>query len=300
MDRLDEWTVFVSVAQRRSFSLAARALGRSPQSVTRAIAALEERLDVRLLHRTTRSVSLTSDGERYLERSRRALAEFDALELPHDAAAPLTGKLTVTAPVLFGQLHLLPVVCDFLALHAELDVRLLLLDRVVSLAEEGVDLGVRVGALPDSALRARLVGHVRSVLCASPVYLKRAGVPRSPESLAKHACIAFSGTTPIADRWSFPGARGRERSVGVRARLVVDSGQAAIDAAVAGLGIARLLSYQVQSLVAAKRLKTILEPFEPPALPIQLVQLPGLQNRAAAAFIEFAAERLRARLKLTL
>jgi DNA-binding transcriptional LysR family regulator len=225
------------------------------------------------------------------------LAEFDALEYPFEGHAPLAGRLSVTAPVLFGQLHVAPVVREFLKQHPALDVRLVLLDRVVSLAEEGLDLGVRLGPLPDSALRARLLGHVRSVLCASPAYLKAAGIPRSPEALSKHVCIAFTGATPIADRWAFPGPSGRERSVAARARLVVNTGQAAIDAALDGLGIVRVLSYQIARQVTEKKLRVFLESFEPPPLPIHLVQLPGVQNRAASAFVDYFAARLRSRLK---
>lgn len=257
MDRLDAWQVFVAVASRRSFSQAAQALSRSPQAVTRAVAALEERIGTRLLLRTTRSVSLTSDGERYLERARRALAEVALLEAKAGADAPLQGRLSITASVLLGQLHVLPIVAEFLAAHPALDVRLVLLDRVVSLAEEGLDLGVRIGALPDSALKARLVGQVRTVLCASPAYLAQAGVPRRPADLARHRCIAFTATTPVAERWTFaspsqsPGLRRRALAVTVRPRLLVNTGEAAIRAALAGVGVARVLSYQVAQRVAA-------------------------------------------------
>jgi DNA-binding transcriptional LysR family regulator len=296
MDRIDEWRLFISVASLGSFVEAARAHSRSPQSVTRAIAALEERVGTRLLNRTTRSVSLTGDGERYLERGRRALAEFDLLEAPSGARTELRGTLSVTAPVLFGQLHVVQVVTEFLAAHPQLDLRLTLLDRVVSLAEEGLDLGVRIGSLPDSSLRARLVGHVRSVICASPAYLKRAGLPQTPDELADHTCIALTPMTPIADRWSFPGDGRRERSITVRARLIVNTAQAAIEAALAGLGLTRALSYQVDPLVADKRLRIVLASFEPEPIPVHLVHLPGPQTRAAAAFMEFASERLRSRL----
>lgn len=298
MDRLDEWRVFVSVASLRSFAATARSLGRSPQAITRAVAAVEARLGTRLLNRTTRSVSLTAEGERYLERGRRALAEFDGLESRDDASAPLRGRLAVTAPVLFGQSHLVPVAAEFLGLHGDVDVRLVLLDRVVSLAEEGIDLGVRIGDLPDSSLHALRVGEVRAVLCASPAYLERAGVPRRPEALSRHACIAFTGTTPIVDRWSFPGTGRRERTVAVRARLVVNTGQGALDAALAGIGIVRMLSYQVAGLVAEQKLRIVLAPFERAPLPVHLVRLPGVQTRVAAAFIEFAAARIRERLRV--
>ena len=298
MDRIDEWRTFLEVATARSFVAAARTHGRSPQAITRAVRALEDRLGTRLLNRTTRSVSLTSDGERYLENGRRTIAEFDQLEGDARTGA-LTGRVAITAPVLFGQLHVAPIVLAFLARHAALDARLVLLDRVVSLADEGLDLGVRIGALPDSALRARQVGRVRSVIVASPAYLERAGTPRTPEALAKHACIGFSTTTPIVDRWAFPaGPRGgRERTVAVHARLVTNTAQSAIDAALAGFGLVRVMSYQVNALVAAGKLRVVLAAYEPPPSPVHLVQLPGISARVATAFADFAAPELAKRLR---
>lgn len=297
MDRIEEWRLFAAVAARRSFAAAARAEGRSPQAVTRSIAALEERLGTRLLNRTTRSVSLTGEGERTLERCRRLLADFDALEQPGDRDAALRGTLALTAPALFGRLHVLPVATDFLTRHPAVDLRLTLVDRVVSLAEEGIDLAVRIGALPDSALIALPLGQVRLVVCASPAYLAGAGTPRAPADLAGHACVSFAGATPIADRWSFAGAGRRDQSVAVRPRLVVSAAEAAIDAAAAGLGLARVLSYQVDHLVAARALRIVLAAFEPPPVPVQLVHLPGLQPRVAAAFTAAAAPALRERLR---
>ena len=294
MDRSEEWRAFVAVAGRRSFVEAARALRRSPQAITRAVAALEQRLGARLLNRTTRSVSVTGEGALYLERGRRVLAELDALESAPDTRTPLGGRLSITAPVLFGQLHVAPLLCAFLAEHPGVDGRLLLVDRVVSLAEEGIDLAVRIGSLPDSSMRARLVGQVRWVVCASPAYLSRAGVPRTPEALARHACISFDAGSPVADHWSFPGGKGRERSVTFRPRLIVNTAQAGIDAAIAGLGIVRVLSYQVERPLAQKKLRLILERFAMPPVPIQILQLPGLPNRLAAAFVDFAGVRLRA------
>jgi DNA-binding transcriptional LysR family regulator len=304
MDRIDEWRTFVEVAGRRSFSAAARALGHSPQAVTRAIAAVEDRIGARLLHRTTRSVSLTGTGERYLERARRAIAEVDRLETRDDADAPLAGRLAITAPVLFGQLHVAPIVTSFLAAHPAVDIRLLLVDRIVSLADEGLDIAVRIGELADSGLVARQVGHVRSVVVASPAYLRRAGTPRTPADLADHACIAFESSAAVADRWSFPvpgsrprgpSARQRRIMTSVRTRLTVNTGQAAIDAALADLGVVRLLSYQVDELVAARRLQVVLSRFEPKPSPVHLVRLPGVQVRAAAAFLDAAATALRRR-----
>lgn len=293
MDRLEDWRAFVTVAGLKSFSGAARLLGRSPQSITRAVAVLEARLQTRLLSRTTRSVSLTNDGERQLQRARHALAEFDLLESSEDANAPLQGRVSITAPVLFGQLQVLPIVMEFLQAHPRLDVRLLLLDRVVSLAEEGLDVGVRLGALPDSSLLARVVGQVRSVLCASPAYLEKAGTPRTPEALRKHQCIAFTASAPVVDRWAF---KNGQRPVTIHARLTVNTGQAAIDAALAGLGIVRMLSYQVERLVASSQLRIILAAYERKPDPIQVVHLPGARTRASSALIDFAASRLRKRL----
>jgi DNA-binding transcriptional LysR family regulator len=296
MDRLDQWQLFVAVASRRSFVQAARALGRSPQAVTRAVAALEERLGTRLLARTTRSVTLTADGERQLARARPLLAELDALEANVEQRdAPLAGRLSLTAPVLFGQLHVLPVVRELLGQHPGLDVQLTLLDRVVSLAEEGIDVAVRLGPLPDSALRARLVGQVRPLLCASPGYLRRHGAPRTPAALVRHQCIAMSGTTPVADRWSFVRPGQRPLTVAVRARLLVNGAAAAIDAALADLGIVRVLSYQVQGLLAAGRLREVLPSWSRAVFPVHLVQLPGTPTRAATAFVELALARLTAR-----
>jgi DNA-binding transcriptional LysR family regulator len=241
-------------------------------------------------------VSLTGEGTRYLERCQRALLEFELLEAPSDARAELRGTLSITAPVLFGQLEIVPVVVAFLETHPALDVRLVLLDRIVSLADEGLDLGVRIGELPDSALRARLIGRVRSVLCASPDYLERAGTPRRLDALASHACIAFEPTTPIANRWAFKRGDERERSITVRPRLIVNTGQAAIDAAVLGLGIVRVLSYQVERLIAEHKLVTVLDSFASVPVPVHFVQLPGAPSRAATAFIELAAAKLRERL----
>jgi len=296
MDRLEEWRIFVGVAGQRSFVKAARLLGRSPQATTRAVAALEARLRTRLLHRTTRAVSLTTDGERYLERARRAIGEMDALELSPTEdrdAGVLRGVVTVTAPVLFGQLHVVPVITKLLTQHAELSVRLLLLDRIVALAEEGIDVAVRIGALPDSALRAQRVGRVRSLVCASPRYVEQHGKPRDPESLARgHACIAWNAAE-AAERWSFRHAEsGALKSVVVHPRLTVNSGQAAIDAALAHVGIVRVLSYQVERLVAQDKLVVLLRAYEPAPMPIHLVQLPGVQARIVGAFVSELASAL--------
>jgi DNA-binding transcriptional LysR family regulator len=293
MDKLDEWRIFATVASKGSFSQAARQHGRSPQAVTRAIVSLEQRLGTRLLNRTTRSVSLTDDGAQYLERGRRLLLEFDALEAPIAELGPLRGSVTVTAPLMFGRMHVEPLVLEFLREHPEIAVRLVLHDRVLSLAEDAVDVAVRIGKLPDSALRAHKLGQVSVVVCASPAYLRRRGTPRTPEQLGKHDCVAVTGVTPIPDLWPFARAGARERSVRVHPRLTVNGSEAGIDAALAGVGIVRVLSYQVTEQVRAKRLRLLLREFEPEPMPIQLVQLAGIQTAVARAFVELAVARLR-------
>ncbi len=290
MDRSEDWRAFVQVATQRSFAKAAAQLGRSPQAITRAIAALEARLGTRLLNRTTRSVSLSHDGERYLDRAKNVIAELDALDAADTDPTP-HGTVSVTAPVLFGQLHVAPVVTAYLARHERVTARLMLLDRVVSLAEEAVDLAVRIGELPDSTMLARRVGRVRTVLVASPAYLDEHGAPRTVDQLPKHACISFLGTSPALDRWTFD-----RRTVAITPRLAVNTGQAAIDAALAGLGIVRVLSYQVDRFVAAGRLRVLLESAEPPPVPVSVLSLPGMQSRIATAFGEELAAQLRKRL----
>jgi len=299
MDRIETWRMFVAVAESLSFAKAARQLGRSPQAVTRAVAALEDRLATRLLNRTTRSVMLTEAGARPLALCRHLLAEFEALGAgaTGDEAHP-RGALSVTASQVFGRLHVLPIVTEFLRHYPDVDVRLLLLDRVVSLTEEGLDLGVRIGLLPDSSLRATLVGHVRRSLYASPAYLTAEGVPQTPADLEHHACIAFTGTTPVPERWTFPARKGGTITVPVRPRLTVNGAEAAGEGAVAGLGLVRLLSYQVSEHLAAGRLVPVLREYEPEPLPIHLVHAAGHYPSAAMRlFISRGSTALRAKFK---
>jgi DNA-binding transcriptional LysR family regulator len=273
MDRLDELSIFVAVAEQGSFVAAARRLGRAPSAITRAVSALEDRLAIRLFNRTTRAVALTDEGARYLDRCRRALAAFDelALSAASEQAEP-TGTLTLTAPEMFGRLHLLPIAQDFMRDYPQVRVSLLLLNRIVSFVDEGIDLGVRIAHLPDSSLRAIAVGHVRRVACASPAYLARRGVPMAPSDLTEHDAIAVSSST--GERWSFAEGQG-EQSVVVDARLVVNTVQAALDAAVAEGGIVGALSYQTAPLEAAGALRRILVAYEPPPIPIHIVHPAG-------------------------
>jgi DNA-binding transcriptional LysR family regulator len=291
MDRLDALASFVAVADRGSFVGAARQLGRSPAAVTRAVAALEDRLATRLFNRTTRAVALTDAGGRYLELCRRLLADVDELEATaaSERLEP-RGQLTVSAPVVFGRLHILPIVLEFLRDFPAVTLRLLLLDRIVGLVDEGVDLGIRLAPLPDSSLRAVRAGAVRRAVYASPGYLAHHGVPATPEELSDHACIAFASPGPGAERWSFG-----ELAVAVRPRLVVNTAEAAIDAAIAGLGVTRVLSYQADPWVAAGRLQPVLTGHDTP-VPIHIVHPAGRHLPAKArVLIDRAAASLRAR-----
>jgi DNA-binding transcriptional LysR family regulator len=293
-DRLAALTIFVAVAEQQSFAEAARQLSRSPASVTRTVASLEERLQTRLFNRTTRSVALTDAGARCLESCRRLLATYDELEAVNvgERIEP-RGWISITAPVMFGRLHVLPLVQSFLGEYPQVDVRLLLLDRVVSLVDEGLDLGVRIGQLPDSSLRAVRVGQVRRVVCATPQYIARHGVPATPRDLGGHSLVACTAVTPIPDRWTFHGPSGVS-SVAVTPRLVVNTNAAAADAALDGLGLTCVLSYQAEPHIAAGLLQTVLVAYEPPPSPIHIVHPEGRHLPAKVRlFIDYAAERLR-------
>lgn len=275
MDRIDTWQAFVVVAETRSFVAAARRLGRSPAALTRAIGALERRLGTRLFTRTTRAVALTDAGRRFLDPGEQLLRSFLALEeKAADSERHVQGPLKVTASVVFGRLHVLPIVLEFLDQHPGVDVRLLLSDTVLSLVDEGIDVGVRIARLADSTLKAVPVGSVRRGVYASPGYLASNGEPRTPADLVKHRCIAFTGMTPVVDHWSF-GRSKSKRAVRVAPRLTVNTADAAIDAAVAGGGLTCVLSYMVDHLVAASLLRPVLLSFEPPPIPIQVVHPAG-------------------------
>lgn len=294
MDRLHLMSVFVAVAESESFSAAARRLGMSAPAVTRAVSALEQRLGVRLLTRTTRFVRATEAGLRYLEDARRILAEVDeADEAAGGVNATPRGRLAITAPVLFGRMYVAPVLVDYLRRYPDVTVSALFLDRVVHLVEEGLDAGIRIGHLPDSSLQAIRVGQVRSVLCASPAYLKESGVPRTPEALREHVLVAASGLSPTSE-WKF--MRGAEAfSLKISPRLTVTTNDAAIEAALRGFGIARLLSYQVAPRLAAGELQVVLEEYEVPALPIHVIHREGRQSAAKVrSFVDMVVERLRA------
>lgn len=292
MDRLDRLRVFVAIADKASFTEAARALGVSPTAASRGVAELETSLGVALLRRTTRSVALTPEGAAYLERCRRVLEELDdaARSIRGDKADP-RGLLIVTAPVLFGRMHILPIVTRLLRAYTELDVRLGLTDRFTRLVEEGVDVAVRIGDLADSSLHATRVAEVRRVLVASPAYVAARGAPATPADLRDHDIIAFEGFI-LNGEWRF-GPK-LETVVRCEPRLVTDSIDAAIDAAIEGIGIARALSYQTDHHVAAGRLSYLLSDVEPPPWPVNLVyQANRLRAPNVRAFLDEARRALR-------
>lgn len=294
MDRFHLMNVYVAVAEEQGFASGARRLGLSPPAATRAVAALEQRLGVKLLNRTTRHVRTTEAGQRYLEDARRVLTAADAVdEAISGANAVPRGRLTLTAPVMFGRMFVMPVIVEYLQKFPDTEISALFLDRDVNLLEEGVDVAVRIGDLPDSSLRALPVGSVRQVVCASPAYLRSHGKPSSPEELVGHSLVASSAVSNALN-WRFSGDQG-DRSPRLRPRLTVTSNDAAIEAALLGFGITRLLSYQVARHVADGELQLLLETFEPESRPIHVVHREGrLASATVRSFIDFTAAKLRA------
>lgn len=296
MDRLAAINVFVAIAEAGSLSAAGRRLGMPLSTVSRYLAALEDQVRVRLITRTTRDLVLTESGRHYLESCRRLVAELEAAELrlagEHEEPQ---GELAVTAPVVFGRLQVLPLVVEFLRMSPRVTARLLLVDRTVDLIEEGLDVSVRIGALPDSSLIATRVGSIRHITCASPAYLLSRGRPSSPQELRNHDCISFTALSPV-ERWSFAGPK--PQRVNLHPRLTVNTAEAAIDAAVAGLGITRVLSYQAARPVAEGSLRLILENFEPEEMPVNILHREDrLPQAKVQSFIAFAVPRLRKALK---
>ncbi|KAB8058589.1 LysR family transcriptional regulator [Janthinobacterium sp. FT14W] len=294
MDRLESMTILLAVVDAGSLSAAARHLGMPLATVSRKVAALETHLGTRLLHRTTRQLALTEAGGSYVAACRRILEEIAEAErtATGEYVAP-KGELTVTASVVFGRLHIVPVVAEFLARYPEIEIKLVLTDRVVHLMDEQVDVAVRIGDLPDSSFIATRVGTVRRVVCASPGYLAAHGVPLAPGDLAAHDCISFE-VLESRRAWVF-GTGKSAQSVPVHARLAVNTVDAAIAAATLGVGVIRVLSYQVMDALRDDALRIVLAPFEAAPLPVSLLhkgQAPlPLKLRA---FLDFVTPRLRA------
>jgi DNA-binding transcriptional LysR family regulator len=297
MDRLDAMRLFVAIGDAGSLSAAARKLKVPLPTVSRKLAQLEEHLGVRLIVRTTRKFVLTEPGRTYLDSCRRLLGEIDEAErmAAGEYDAP-KGRLYITAPIVFGRLHVLPVTLAFLKAYPEVDLRLSLADRITDMIEDGIDVAVRIAQLADSSLIAARVGAVRLVTCASPAYLKANGTPRTPSDLVQHHCIA-SANLSATDRWLYR-IDGEDRTVPIRSRLAITTAEAAIDAAVAGIGITRVLSYQAAAAVKAGKLRLLLRPFDLPEIPVSLVHPQArLTPPKVRAFLDFAAPRLRRQLE---
>jgi DNA-binding transcriptional LysR family regulator len=296
MDRLEAMSILLAVVDAGSLSAAARRLGTPLPTVSRKVAELEAHLQTRLLHRTTRQLSLTEAGAAYVAACRRILDDVgEAERIATGEYATPKGELAVTAPIVFGRLHIVPVVAEFLEQYPEIRIKLLLTDRVIHLMEEQVDVALRIGELPDSSLMASRLGTVRSVVCGSPAYLARCGVPARPEELAAHDCISFD-VLESRRGWVF-GEDASTMSVPLISRLEVNTAEAAIAAATLGAGLVRVLSYQVADAVAHGALDVVLRNYEPAPLPVSLVhkgQAP--LPRKLRAFFDFAAPRLRARI----
>ncbi len=281
---------FLAVADLEGFAPAARRLGLSPSAVTRLIAALEERLGARLLQRTTRSVALTDAGQRYLARVRRILADVEEAEASiQDERTRPSGRLVVSAPIGFGRLHVSPVMSEYLKRYTEVSGELRLTDHMINLIEDGVDLAVRIGHLPDSSLVARQVGEMRRVVVASPGYLKARGEPKTPEAIASHQTVQFGATAASLD-WRFV-REGRDIRIGSVPRFITNSADAAIQYAVKGGGLTRVMAYQAADALKRGRLKIVLAKFEQSPLPIHVVYpTQRLLSAKVRAFIDLVLE----------
>jgi len=295
-DRFEAMSILVAVVEAGSFSGAARRLRMPLATVSRKVGELESRLKTRLLHRSTRQLSLTEGGQSYVAACRRILEEVGEAEraVSGEYAAP-KGELVITAPMTFGRRFLLPLVADFLKTYPDIDVRLLLTDRMVNLLDEHVDLALRIVELPDSSMVAIRLGAVRHVVVASPEYLARHGTPLTPQDLAGHACITLE---QMASRqmWTFKSSRG-EVAVPIRSRLSVSTAESAIDAAVAGVGLTRVLSYQGAQALHEGKLQVVLETFEPAPWPVNLLHTgQSMLPLKVRAFLDVAGPQLKARL----
>ncbi|WP_337660922.1 LysR substrate-binding domain-containing protein [Erythrobacter sp. Alg231-14] len=293
MDKLQAMRTFLEVARGQSFAAAGRALNASPATITRTIAALEESIGADLFIRTTRTVRLTEAGERYAPECERLLGEIDAAEaLAAGHQAEPVGTLSITAPVLFGRLYIAPIVTEFCSQYPDVDVQLVLLDRVTNMVDEGFDIALRIGRMPDSSLKAVTVGSVRRVVAGSPDYLREHGVPRTPEDLKSHRIVAVTSAFSSVD-WRF--GKKDKTTIRVHPRVRCNNNATAIAIAASGWALTRVLSYQVGIEVNEGRLRMVLEDYEEEPLQVHLVH-GGTRITASKvrAFIDFASKRLRA------
>jgi DNA-binding transcriptional LysR family regulator len=294
MDRFEAMSMFLAAIDKGSLSAAARDLGVPVPTLSRKVADLEGALGTQLLTRTTRKLALTDAGAAYAIAARRILGQLEDAE--REAAGEFTtprGDLVLTAPMLFGRLHVLPIVADFLALFPEINVQLALGDRIVNLVEDHIDMAVRIGRLPDSGMIATRVGSMRSVICGSPELLDRQGVPQVPDDLRRMACVATDGAPPTSSLRFREPVTGAAIDVPITPRLITTT-EAAVAAAIRGIGLVRLRHYQAFDPIRAGRLVLVLEAYEPEPAPVHLLHLPRAQMPLKMRrFLDFAAPRLR-------
>jgi len=297
VDRLDAMALLIAVVEAGSLSAASRQLKIPLPTVSRKIADLERQVNARLLLRTTRRLTLTEVGVTYLAACKRILEQVSDAEsqAAGEHQAP-KGELSVTAPIVLGRLHVLPVVSDFLEAYSEVSVRMILADRNIRFSDEHIDVAVRVGELPNSSLIATRIGSVRRVVCASPHYFAIHGVPKTPADLGAHSCVTFSGMS-TGDSWTFAARDAAAMRVGPRCRLQVNTAEAAIDAAIRGVGLTHVLSYQVAQAIAEGTLRVALKSYEPAPLPVSLMHVgEGPLPLKLRRFLDFAVPPLRKRL----
>ncbi len=293
MDRFEAMRTLIAAVDGGSLSAASRGLNTPLPTVSRRVSDLEEHLGAQLLVRTSRKLILTEAGETFVAAARKLIDDLDDAEraASGEYRAP-RGELLVTAPILFGKIHVAPIVHDFLRAHPDVTVRLVLADHVIDLVEAHVDVAVRIGHLPDSDLVARRVGQIRWVVCASPGYIARRGEPASPSDLLDHDCIAFEGLQTYRN-WTF-GAEASAQSAPIRPRFSVNTADAVIDAASAGVGVARVLSYQAAAAIRSEKLASILKDHAPPPTPVHLVHRgQRSQPLKQRAFLDFVTPRLK-------
>lgn len=293
MDRIEEMKTFVAIAEEGGFSAAAHRLGLSPPTVTRTVSALEERLGAMLLKRTTRSLNLTEAGAQFLTDVKRILQELEeAQESAAGSSATARGELFITAPVLFGEMHVMPFLLDYMDAQPDVSAHALFVDRVVNILEEGIDVGIRIGHLEGSALKAVHVGQVRRIIVGSPDYAARKGRPMHPSDMLNHR-IVMPTSAYTSPEWKFM-SEGEEMPIRLSPSLTVSTNRAAITAATKAWGLTRILSYQVYDELQDGRLETLLEKFELPPMPIHVVYHESRYRSAKVkTFVDKAVEHLR-------
>ena len=295
MDRLESMLIFVTAVGEGSLTAAARQLGIPLTTVSRNVSELEAHLKTRLLNRSSRKLTLTDAGRSYVTACKQILEYVSEAErgASGEYSAP-KGNLNITAPIVFGRLHIVPIVAEFLKAYPDIDIRMISADGVANLLEERVDLAVRIAPLPDSSLVAARVGSIRRVVCGSPAYFAERGIPTKLDDVSTHDCVTRDGQS-FENSWTFNSGKS-SIAIAIHARLIVNTAEAAIDAAIAGAGITRVLSYQIVDAVRAGTLVVVLQNFEPEPMPISLVYAAqGLLPLKLRAFIDFAVPRLRAK-----